>query len=207
MASFILVFPAYALEKLPLEEGTVIVIDPGHGGPDQGAVGPGGLTEKEITLDMAKRLKRNLVAESPDLIVLLTRNEDKFISFQERTGLANSKGADLFISLHANASSIQDVEGFEIWHLVTPIGEIAGTDDYTWAILQDLKRQGTIEESIELADIIRQNLKETLRDRGVKRGILLPLGDLRMTALLIEMGFITNPLEEYKLKKKPLKRR
>jgi len=180
----------------------VIVIDPGHGGLDRGAIGPTGLMEKEVVLDIAKRLKQYLEA-SRDLVVLLAREEDRSLSSTQRSGLANSKGADLFISLHVNASSSPEIEGFEIWHLSIPTTEesLIETDDDAKGILRDLKRQGIIEENLKLAELIRKNLIETgCKDQGIWGGKILSLTDLKMPALLVGVGFITNPLEEKKLK-------
>src|SRR5262249_2750659 len=90
-----------------------IVIDPGHGGHDTGTIGSGGLREKDLVLDVARRLRDYIAKNYPDIEVLLTRDSDRFIALEERTAIANSKRADLFISIHANSSPSKVASGVE----------------------------------------------------------------------------------------------
>src|SRR5262249_53169171 len=90
-----------------------IVIDPGHGGHDTGTISPSGMLEKELVLDVARRLRAYIKKSYPDVEVILTRDSDKFIALEERTAIANSRHADLFISIHANASPSRAASGVE----------------------------------------------------------------------------------------------
>src|SRR5262249_3588961 len=94
-----------------------VVIDPGHGGNDIGATGPDGVKEKDITLQISKRVRDKLLAEMPDLEVVMTRDDDRTLSLQDRTNIANSAAADLFISIHCNASPLRRVRGVETYTL------------------------------------------------------------------------------------------
>lgn len=153
-----------------------IVLDPGHGGEDKGSIGPGGLVEKDITLDIAKRLKHKLEAGSFEVEVLLTRTSDYSVSIRDRVGFANFRDASLFITLHTNGGPTQSSKGFEIWY-----------------------DEDSHEESEMLGTLISKNLGGILHDRGTRKGRLLLRG-LKMPSLLLEIGFITNPLEEARLK-------
>ena len=199
-----------------------IVIDPGHGGKDSGAVSKSGLLEKNVVLNIAKKLKFSLQMALPDINILLTRDSDYFIPLRERTRFANYKKADLFISIHSNASYSKGAHGFEVFHLSTEASDNAAralaaaenevislkkesnsnNTDMIKLILGDIAQQEFIEESIELAGIIQlitcKNLG--LVNRGAKSAFFWVLRDAMMPAVLIEVGFLSNPIEENKLR-------
>ncbi|MFH1097119.1 MAG: N-acetylmuramoyl-L-alanine amidase [Candidatus Desantisbacteria bacterium] len=199
-----------------------IVIDPGHGGKDSGAVGKSGLLEKNVVLNIAKKLKFSLQRALPDINILLTRDSDYFIPLRERTRFANYKKADLFISIHSNASYARGAHGFEVFHLSTEATDNAAralaaaenevislehesnsnSTDMVKLILGDIAQQEFIEESIELAGIVQSISCKNLGlvDRGVKSAFFWVLRDAMMPAVLIEVGFLSNPLEENKLR-------
>ncbi len=199
-----------------------IVIDPGHGGKNIGGVGKYGTKEKNIVLDISKRLKRNL--EKHGLTVYLTRDRDKPVSLYKRTAFANSKNADLFISVHANASRYSQARGFEVYYLSEATDdnaralaaaenaslkfeeEIASQDETSspanptaWDLLLSEHRR----ESRELAYYIYNMTADSLgmRKRGVKGARFVVLKGAIMPAVLIEVGFLTNRREESRLRK------
>ncbi len=202
-----------------------IIIDPGHGGKDPGAVR--GILEKNIVLDIAQRLAQLIRNKLKDVKILLTRDGDYFVPLRERTGFANYKKGDLFISIHANAAYSNFATGFEVYYLSpesdetaralaaienkvldleekkTPTKEI----DYTQLILGGLAQQQFIDESIELAGIIQKIGCERLHleNRGIKSAFFWVLKDAMMPAVLIETGFISNPYEAEKLNSETFK--
>ena len=209
-----------AMPRAPRErDGTpVIVIDPGHGGDEKGASGPGGLLEKDVTLDVAQRLRTRL--ERPGgARVLLTREDDRTLPLSERTAIANNQGAELFVSIHANAARKQDAAGAETYYL-----SYQATDDEAQAlallenaqedsggagarpdlrmVLWDMAQAEHLRESSALAETVQAELNSLLglRDRGVKQAPFRVLMSAGMPAILIEIGFITNPDEEDKLR-------
>lgn len=198
---------------------SVIVLDPGHGGEDTGAVGPGGVAEKDINLKVALMLAGKL-RERLGCEVLLTRAEDVFISLEARTAFANASNAEVFISIHANATSKKDVNGVETYFLsfeatdedarraaafensvsgLLPKGaEGAGDLD---TILMDLVQTGSHHESSKLAEeLLTSMLNGTGKEnRGIKQAPFLVLIGATMPAVLVEVGFISNPSEEKRL--------
>jgi N-acetylmuramoyl-L-alanine amidase len=200
----------------------LIVIDAGHGGKDPGATGPGGTKEKDVTLAIAKRLKKKL-EESTDAEVLLTRTDDEFWELADRTAFANREKADIFISIHANAARRKRAHGVETFFLsfdatddearetaafennvISLEGktELAPLDDIK-AILWDLTQTQSHHESSRLAETIYLSLFKEMGGelRGVKQAPFHVLVGATMPAVLIEVGFISNPREEKKLKK------
>ena len=197
-----------------------IVIDPGHGGKDPGAVGKRS-REKDIVLDIAKKLKKEL-EEKLDIQVLLTRDKDEFISLQDRTNFANYNNADLFISLHCNASHNKNSNGVEVFFLSTARSNdaravealensvvldyeggkeaVKAYDDLQF-ILADLQQSEQFEESSDLAVRLQTEIvsKTKAVDRGVKQAGFYVLRGAFMPAVLIEFGFISNEEEEKKL--------
>jgi N-acetylmuramoyl-L-alanine amidase len=190
-----------------------IVIDPGHGGKDPGAVGMGGLAEKDIVLALAKRLARKLRAEM-GVQVVLTREDDSFIALEDRTAVANAEEADLFISLHVNASPNPHARGIETYYLDNTNDEgsirLAARENATsrWAIsdlqfiLSDLTQNSKLEDSIALAHrlhsslIVRLGSKErNIKDLGVKKALFYVLVGARMPSVLVELFFVTNRLD------------
>lgn len=200
----------------------VIVIDPGHGGKDFGAIGRGGIREKDVNLLLAKRLKSYLKNEGFE--VLLTRESDVFVSLQERADFVNRIDADLFVSLHCNAARNRRAHGFETFYLSHPMNDYFDTtvmsgDGYVkydnlsdenseigklYVKLLDSASSGDRAFSIHLGDLINQALRGFIggRDRGVKRARFFVLRNTAMPAVLVEVGFLSNPNEEIKLAKR-----
>ncbi|MBI2466419.1 MAG: N-acetylmuramoyl-L-alanine amidase [Candidatus Rokubacteria bacterium] len=208
----------------PLPPGRVglqtIVLDPGHGGDDAGAVGPGGLREKELTLDVARRVAA-LVREELGVTVQLTRTRDAFVPLRERTAFANRQKADLFVSIHVNAAPHATATGTESYFLSSEAtdnaaraaaafenrvialepGPRTGPRDLVRSILWDLTQSEFQQESSRLAEALQDSLERALRlpSRGVKQAPFYVLGGAAMPAVLVEIGFISNPQEERRL--------
>ena len=191
-----------------------VVIDPGHGGRDTGTIGPSGLTEKDLVLDIAQRLKERIESEL-DAEVVLTRDDDSFVPLETRTAMANQAEADLFLSIHANASNTQSIRGFETYFLnfsTTREGsEIAARENAASAQsiseLQDLVSKimlrDKVDESREFATHIQRALATTPdfgKDRGVKQAPFVVLIGANMPSILAEVSFISNPDDERLLK-------
>jgi N-acetylmuramoyl-L-alanine amidase len=201
----------------------VVVIDPGHGGKDPGAIGPSGLQEKEVVLDICKRLA-SLLRSRLGLTVILTREDDTFISLSGRTKMANAQGADLFVSVHANAAKRREANGFETYFLAEakndagraaailensalrferPEGSMEGMSDLDF-ILYDMVQNEFHQESEYLAGIIQDQLDDELSttNRRVNQAPFYVLNGAYMPAVLVETAFISNPEEEGLLKKR-----
>ena len=200
-----------------------IVLDAGHGGHDSGASGPTGLMEKELVLDVTRRVKK-LVEDQLGLKVLLTRDADFFVALRDRTSFANRERADLFVSIHANAHRQAATDGVETYFLSSeatdsaarqvaaaengvvqlerPNGRGGNRMDVVKAILWDLAQSEFQMESERLAAIVHDSMTRTLRiaNRGVKQAGFYVLGGAAMPAILVEIGFVTNPREERRLK-------
>jgi N-acetylmuramoyl-L-alanine amidase len=191
-----------------------IVIDPGHGGWDAGAVGKAGLKEKEVALDVARRLGK-MLDERLGASVFFTRADDRFIPLEERTAMANAYGADLFISIHANASKNTGARGIETFFLsLTPtddVREVVARENATAQKsiheLEDLVKKITLNEKItesrEFASTVQQNLFKGLstylpktQNRGVKRAPFIVLIGAKMPSILAEISFLSNPADE-----------
>lgn len=193
-----------------------IVIDPGHGGRDTGTLGRGGLTEKDLTLRIARALKSRLEREYP-LRVVLTRTEDAYLPLETRTAIANQHDADLFISLHLNASRGSDAHGAETYFLslqatdesadLLARSENARSDgdpgaiDDLGLILWDLAQNRHLGQSQNLAKLIQAELNERMgiTNRGVKQAPFRVLMGARMPAVLVEVGFLSNDEEARRL--------
>ncbi len=212
-----IVFKFYSV---PIREIKTIVLDPGHGGVDPGAVGKKRLQEKEVNLAVAKILKKKL--ENYGLKVLLTRIDDRFVALSERTRFVNEKKADLFISIHCNASeSNRKANGFETYFLSEAKTDweravlarengalkFEATDanpniqDDIGLILADLTQNEFLKESYCLALEIQTAGIDILKDvdRGVKQAGFYVLRGSFTPAVLVECGFLSNPAEEKKL--------
>ncbi|HHL39756.1 MAG TPA: N-acetylmuramoyl-L-alanine amidase [Deltaproteobacteria bacterium] len=198
----------------------VIVIDPGHGGRDSGAIGPGGLKEKDVTLEVALETARRL-RSATRATVLLTRTTDEYVTLEDRTAFANSRGADIFISIHANAARRAGARGVETFFLSFEASdedarEVAAFEndvirldtEYNdavesdlMAILWDLTQTETHHASSMLAESVHRALTAYTggENRGVKQAPFIVLFNATMPAVLVEMGFITNPSEEKRL--------
>jgi N-acetylmuramoyl-L-alanine amidase len=202
-------------EQLRIVERTgppPIVIDPGHGGGDTGAVSSGGLSEKYLSLDIARRLARELTSRGHT--VRLTRNGDEARALSDRTALANRLEARIFVSLHANASTVSYVRGAETYYMSL---DDSSTDEQAAAtaelenranrgarprspldlILWDLAQAEVLNESADLALAVqaRLNARLGLNDRGVKQAPFVVLTGATMPAILVEVGFLSNPSE------------
>lgn len=196
-----------------------VVIDPGHGGHDEGTHGPHGLLEKELVLDVAQRLGK-MVEEKMNAEVVYTRSDDTFIPLEGRTALANDKKADLFISIHANSSPVPRITGVETYYLNFPSSKDAAdvasrenaTSDKSIFELRDLVQKITLhdksEESKEFAGRVQASLQAfstknfpAEKNRGVKKAPFVVLIGASMPSILAEIGFLTNSREEALLKK------
>lgn len=203
-----------------------IVLDPGHGGHDPGAVGPKNLYEKDVVLDIALKLKK-ILAGDPNLEIFLTRETDVFIPVEQRPAIAISKNADLFLSIHANASPRRDAKGIETYFLNWTNDEEANRvaarenaislkkmkklnegRDVLDVMLSDLRRDNKRDESLKLANFVQQSMVGSLNksyshivDHGVKQALFYVLFGAQMPSILVEVSFISNPLEEKLLSK------
>lgn len=201
-----------------------VVLDPGHGGHDTGTIGPGGLLEKDLVLDVARRLG-TLITQRMASDVIFTRSDDTFIPLEERTKLANEKKADLFLSLHANSSALPRIGGSETFYLNFTTSEDAlevaarenATSQRPIHELQDLVQKITlnekVQESREFASAIQKSLSTGLprnrqvRNRGVKKAPFVVLIGANMPSVLAEIAFLSNPRDEALLKKPDYRQR
>lgn len=208
--------PAFLQPKYRIRR---MIVDAGHGGQDPGAIGRRGLKEKIVALDIAKRLKLEL--EAQNIEVVLTRKDDTFVSLHRRTYVANGSDADFFVSIHCNASRSRGVDGFEVYHLRStaeiasqavadaeeplPLEEEAAYDPDSSslrAVLWDLVHTEHRVESSELARSVAWAMTRRLPtpNRGVKGARFYVLRGVRMPAVLVEVGFISNAEEEQRLR-------
>ncbi|HKE11294.1 MAG TPA: N-acetylmuramoyl-L-alanine amidase [Myxococcota bacterium] len=192
-----------------------VVIDAGHGGDDQGAGGPNGLLEKNVVLDVARRLATRL--RDDGLEVVMTRDGDQAVSLEQRAAVANESRGELFLSIHANAAPSPRARGIETFFVSlhasdeaaqrvatrensafrSASGAVAGEDPVA-AILGDLTVSEHLAESNEFARLAHEELAAIDRrpSRGVKQAPFYVLMGVQMPATLVEIGFITNPQEE-----------
>ena len=200
-----------------------IVVDPGHGGSETGAIGPSGVAEKELTLLLARDLEARLAARL-GVRVVLTRSEDANLPLDTRAAIANQNKADLFISIHLNSSLGSGARGAETYFLsaeasdaraakaaaaennapgaaVPPPADTKDEIKDLELILWDLAQTRHLAESQRFATLIQGELNEALqlKDRGVKQAPFRVLNGAEMPAVLVELGFLSNPDEEKKL--------
>ena len=194
-----------------------IVIDPGHGGHDTGTIGPNGLEEKDLVLDVGRRLGK-LLQTRLGAEVIYTRKDDTFIPLETRTAIANEEAADLFVSVHANSSHDPDARGVETYYLnftSSPDAlEVAAREnavsEKSIHELQDLVKKialkEKIDESQEFAADVQRALHSGLaaknpgvRDRGVKKAPFIVLIGANMPSILAEISFVSNPGDERRL--------
>jgi N-acetylmuramoyl-L-alanine amidase len=194
-----------------------IVIDAGHGGHDTGTIGPNGLLEKDLVLDVAKRLGR-LLESRLGAEVIYTRRDDTFIPLETRTAIANRERADLFISIHANSSRDEDARGVETYYLnftSSPEAlEVAAREnavsEKSIHELQDLVKKIALKEKIEESREFASDVQESLygglslsnagvRNRGIKKAPFIVLIGANMPSILAEISFVSNPTDERKL--------
>lgn len=199
----------------------VIVLDPGHGGEDDGAVGPSGTKEKDINLKISKKLKQMLENEGFD--VILTRDDDRFVTLSDRTKIANEAGADIFISIHCNASATnKNARGYISFFLSDAKSDQARATaalenaairfetkdnqrDYVSDIdfiLLDMVQSEYLKESADLAEVIEQNITRNtkIESRGTDQAGFFVLNKAFMPSVLVESAFISNKKDEKLLK-------
>jgi len=195
-----------------------IVIDPGHGGKEVGAIGPGGLMEKDATLALCRRLAAALEAKLKTRVVL-TRNDDTVVPLDQRTAIANQYHADLFLSVHMNAAIVKGAHGAETYFLsldasdklAEKAAEVENASKNSAApasssdlklMLWDLAQQEYLNESSRLAQAVQEEMNRItgVQSRGVKQAPFKVLVGATMPAALVEVAFITNPDEEGKIK-------
>lgn len=195
-----------------------IVVDPGHGGHDPGAVGPNGIQEKDVVLAIGLKL-RELLKDELGVDVVMTRSTDVFIPLEERTAIANKVGADLFLSVHANAAPNRSAAGIETYYLnlakTDKVAQLAAKENGTslekvsvlQAILFDLMANYKLNDSAHLADEVQRALYKKIRTRhsdvknlGVKQGPFYVLVGASMPSILVETAFLSNAAEESRLK-------
>jgi N-acetylmuramoyl-L-alanine amidase len=206
------------IRALGLKIGRV-VIDPGHGGHDQGSTGPGGLLEKDLVLDIAHRLGK-LIEDRLGSEVIYTRDDDTFIPLESRTELANEKKADLFLSIHANSSPYPNVSGIETYYLnfasTRDAMDIASRENAgsqksihdLGDLIEKITRHDKAEESKDFASKMQAALysaaarsNPSARNRGVKKAPFVVLIGATMPSILVEIGFVSNSREEGLLKR------
>ena len=190
-----------------------VVIDPGHGGHDTGTIGPGGLMEKDLVLDVARRLGA-LITQRLGSEVVYTRSDDTFIPLEERTRIANDKKADLFLSIHANSSQLPRIAGSETFYLNFTTSEdaleVAARENATsqtsihdlQTLVQRIALNEKVQESRELATILQKAMYANLprnrsfKNRGIKKAPFVVLIGAQMPSVLAEIAFLSNPKDE-----------
>ncbi len=207
-------------DKVKITDIKLVVIDPGHGGKDPGAIGPRGTKEKDITLSIAKKLAKK-IRRQLKIRTILTRTHDSFVPLAKRTEIANSQNADIFISIHANASLNPASRGFEVYFLSGETSDkeaqaVANMENSVLAmenhtremnrvskILWSLIMNQFMNESSELCCFIDKCVinKTGLINRGVKQAGFYVMRGARMPAVLVESAFLSNKKEEKLLNK------
>lgn len=208
-----------AQPKAKMKPGKIrrIVVDPGHGGHDPGAIGAGGTKEKDVVLQIGLKLAHKL-KEELGVDVVLTRSTDEFIELQERTAIANKVGADLFVSVHANASLNRSASGIETYYLnlakTEKAAQLAAKENGTslekvsllQAVLFDLMANYKLNDSAHLAEEVQKavyskvNGQYSVKNLGVKQGPFYVLVGATMPSILVETAFVSNEREEGRLK-------
>jgi len=200
----------------PASPRLLVMLDPGHGGEDDGAHGRRGLLEKDVALELARALAAQLTEAGME--ARLTRDSDVFVPLWDRAKKANAEGADLFISLHLNADKSRQAKGSEVYFLSLGAGdrlaaELAAVenaggkaaeqdpDSVVAGILSDLSQDAYLRDSERLAVAIQAQLNQLggVKQRGVKQAPFVVLRGAAMPAVLVETAFISNPREEAKL--------
>ncbi len=217
------VSPAESSSQAALSRGVhrmpIICIDPGHGGHDPGALGPTGLEEKTVVLQVAKELRQLIQQEMPQYRVVLTRHQDVFVPLAERARMANEQQAQVFISIHANSSPHREASGIETWYLSFAASarakKIAARENMMSEqqlstlelILRDLHETDRINQSTVLAQSTQNALAEHMAahypgviPRGVEGAPFAVLHRTTMPSVLVETAFISNPQEEARLR-------
>jgi N-acetylmuramoyl-L-alanine amidase len=201
------------------------VIDPGHGGDEQGTRGAGGMLEKDLVLDVARRL-RSLLDARLGIRVLLTRDDDRVVPHDERASIANNNKADLFISLHANSSPNRDVKGAEVFYLSLdglgaearkmmehpdsrPVPVLGGGSRDIDLILWDMAQARHLSESASFAMLVEEELRRRVEmsPNPIQQAPFRVLVAANMPAVLVEMAFLSNSDQEAQLKSDEFKNR
>jgi N-acetylmuramoyl-L-alanine amidase len=190
------------------QELRIVTLDPGHGGGETGAEGQSGVTEKNVALSIARRL-RNILQERLGVRVILTRDGDQDLSLDERAAIANSNKSNLFVSIHADASPRRNARGSSVYflsHTSTPThpaasnGAVDGGGGELDFILWDMAQTSHLSQSSRLAEILQEELVAVTGseriNRGIKQNSFRVLKGATMPAVLVEVGFISNPDEE-----------
>jgi N-acetylmuramoyl-L-alanine amidase len=196
-----------------------VVIDPGHGGHDTGTIGPNGLTEKDLVLDVGLRLGA-LITRELGAQVIYTRSDDVFIPLEDRTRIANDEKADLFISIHANSSPESSATGVETYYFNLTSDktglDLATRENATSASsisdLNDLLHKAVLETKLEESREFAQKVQTSLwaasvkmnnrsRDRGIRQAPFVVLIGATMPSILAEIGFVSNPHDERLMRK------
>lgn len=203
-------------------DGVLIAVDAGHGGEDPGAIGTRGTYEKDVVLEVARKLA-DLIDQQPGMSALMIREGDYYLGLRERTIKAQEAGADMFVSIHADAFRDHDVRGSSVYILSRNgassemarllarrenasdrIGGVSleDKDDLVASVLVDLSRAATIESSAGLAQAVLGELDELgpVHSERVERAAFVVLKSLDMPSMLVELAFISNPVEERKLR-------
>lgn len=218
--------PPVVIRELP-DYRLKVMLDPGHGGKDEGAAGRFGLIEKRTVLMLAKKIQRELEKTSKHqgypIEVRLTREEDVFIPLKERVKMANQWGADLFVSVHLNSSPVSRVKGFEVYFLSPEAsdpeteqlalkesdGDLPVKKGDVLNILSDVRTNFHMQESAEFAEEMYAAISKRVlpNKRGVRQGPFTVLHGTNMPAVLVEAGYVTHPQESKKLKNEPYLKR
>lgn len=209
---------AHASDVAPDDRFDVVVIDPGHGGADFGARGASGMLEKNVVMQIARRIRTSLTALG--LRVVFTREDDRFVTLTERAEIANRAQGDLFLSIHANSAEGREARGPETYFLSLEASDeeamrvaltenevfgreaaVPDSDDIVAGILGDLILSDHMRGSSEIATAIQRNLRQLNgASRGVKQAPFVVLMGVNMPAALVEIGFLTNAEEARKLR-------
>ncbi len=227
--------PAFASENAAVKERWHVVVDPGHGGVDRGAEVEGAVVEKEITLDIARRVAAILKSKGSGARVTLTRERDRTVPLEARARVARDRGTDLFISIHANSSTDRTAFGAEVYFLsleqatdeaAQALAEIenaalfsddetAGGGDATasseelQSIVLDVARGETVERSSALAEMVVDAFRAAgaVPERGVKQADFAVLRSVIAPSILVEVGFVTKAEEAGRLAEAPYRQR
>lgn len=191
----------------------LVVLDPGHGGSNRGAAGAAGILEKQLTLVLARAVRDDLVARGYD--VVLTRERDATLTLRQRVAAANRRRADVFVSIHANASPARVQRGYETFVLTAAGVDVdgralrsetgtprPGVDPATALVLDDVERGACQWEAAELAAAMQRELRAVrgeAGDRGVRQDAHHVLLGATMPAVLVEVGFLDHPIEGQEL--------